>query len=162
MQDGFNIDSDVPEEHTRTIADFNSTLARLRNRRVDKIDVAGSEPLLKSKLAWKLATYQQPVLYRIVMLATGGRPTTRRRSHASCVKWKNGATILPIRNGKLSKRAARRDLASEKEVEQLGSIKQSPSNDMKKFFMWLLGIKETCPHGTPLIYRCPWPGCEKH
>jgi hypothetical protein len=71
MQDGFNIDFDVSEEHARAIADFNSTLVRLRNRRVDKIDVSASVLLLRSKLAWKLATYQQPVLYRIVMLASG-------------------------------------------------------------------------------------------
>jgi hypothetical protein len=42
---------------------------RLSQRRVDRIDVDG--PLLKSKLAWKVATYQQSILYRLVMWRTG-------------------------------------------------------------------------------------------
>ena len=51
------------------LTQFNDTLSRLHARRVPEIAVAG--PLLKSKLAWKLATFQQAVLYRVVMLASG-------------------------------------------------------------------------------------------
>jgi hypothetical protein len=57
------------EKDAETVDLVNSTLARLRNRRKDKVIRTG--PFLKSKLAWKVANYQQAVLYRIVMLADG-------------------------------------------------------------------------------------------
>ncbi|MBP1875263.1 tellurite resistance protein [Ensifer adhaerens] len=44
-------------------------LSRLSGRRLSKIEVEG--PFLRSKLAWKIAVYQQAILYRIVALGTG-------------------------------------------------------------------------------------------
>ncbi|WP_457586037.1 hypothetical protein [Ensifer canadensis] len=49
--------------------DLSSALSRLSGRRVAKIEVEG--PLLRSKLAWKIAVYQQALLYRIVSLGAG-------------------------------------------------------------------------------------------
>ena len=67
--DGFEIDADIDHDDAQDIQAFNSTLVRLRERRLTEITISG--PLLKSKLAWKIATYQQSVLYRVVMLASG-------------------------------------------------------------------------------------------
>lgn len=68
-RDGFQSDADTSEKTARDFTKFNAALARLRERRVKEIAISG--PLLKSRLAWMIATYQQPVLYRIVMLASG-------------------------------------------------------------------------------------------
>ena len=67
--DGFEFPENVDANAAKDIREFNATLVRLRGRRLKQIAISG--PLLKSKLAWKIATYQQPVLYRIVMLASG-------------------------------------------------------------------------------------------
>jgi hypothetical protein len=67
--DGFEFNADVDENDAKDIRAFNSTLRRLRERRLTEITISG--PLRKSKLAWKIATYQQPMLYRVVMLASG-------------------------------------------------------------------------------------------
>jgi hypothetical protein len=66
---GFRLAENVDESDADEIREFNAALGRLRTRRLTEISVSG--PLLESKLAWKIATYQQPVLYRVVMLATG-------------------------------------------------------------------------------------------
>jgi hypothetical protein len=66
---GFELDADVDENVAKDIQAFNSILRRLRERRLTEIAISG--PLRKSKLAWKIATYQQPMLYRVVMLASG-------------------------------------------------------------------------------------------
>ncbi|SDR58068.1 hypothetical protein SAMN05519103_05991 [Rhizobiales bacterium GAS113] len=68
-QDGFEFDANTSERAARDFVKFNAALARLRERRLNEITISG--PLLKSRLAWLIATYQQPVLYRVVMLATG-------------------------------------------------------------------------------------------
>ena len=59
----------VSETDVEKIDRINETLARLRGRRKSEIIPEG--PLLKSKLAWKVANYQQAILYRIVMLTSG-------------------------------------------------------------------------------------------
>ncbi len=48
---------------------FNAGLDKLAQRRVEGIEITG--PYLRSKLAWKVATYQQPMLYRVVALGSG-------------------------------------------------------------------------------------------
>ena len=66
---GFQLDENVDEGDADEIRQFNAALDRLQARRLTEISVSG--PFLKSMLAWKIATYQQPVLYRVVMLASG-------------------------------------------------------------------------------------------
>ena len=68
MQDGFD-KSDLSGEDAEMAQAINSSLNRLRARRLKEITVSG--PFLSSKLAWKVATYQQAVLYRVVMVASG-------------------------------------------------------------------------------------------
>jgi hypothetical protein len=68
-QDGFLVDDSLTDAVAKDLAKFNTVLSRLRARRVEAISISG--PLLRSKIAWKIATYQQPVLYRVVMLAAG-------------------------------------------------------------------------------------------
>jgi hypothetical protein len=76
--DGFEFDADIDNNDAQDIQAFNSTLRRLRERRLTEITISG--PLRKSKLAWKIATYQQPVLYRVVMLASGCATNWNRRN----------------------------------------------------------------------------------
>ena len=56
-------------EDVSAIENFNEILRRLSKRRLQKISAEG--PLAKSKLAWKVSAFQQPILYRLVMLANG-------------------------------------------------------------------------------------------
>src|ERR1700726_3360728 len=48
---------------------FNACLLRLMGRR--KHQIAAEGDYRKSKIAWKLAAFQQAVIYRVVMLAQG-------------------------------------------------------------------------------------------
>ncbi len=63
------LDTDVDAETAESVADIEAALARLRSLRKSTIEVEGV--LLRSKLAWKVATFYQPMRYRVVMLAEG-------------------------------------------------------------------------------------------
>jgi len=65
----FVVDAEIGERAAKDVVEFNAILARLRERRLTEIEISG--PLQRSMLAWRIATYQQPVLYRVVMLASG-------------------------------------------------------------------------------------------
>ncbi|OWK18445.1 hypothetical protein AJ88_05180 [Mesorhizobium amorphae CCBAU 01583] len=56
-------------EDVETVGEINAVIARLSERRKTEVRIVA--PLDRSKLAWKIAVYQQAILYRIVMLATG-------------------------------------------------------------------------------------------
>jgi hypothetical protein len=64
----FDIGFEANSEVAASMREFNSALMRLAGRRLERIAIAG--PLRKSKLAWMVATHQQPVLYRVVMLGS--------------------------------------------------------------------------------------------
>ena len=68
VQDGFD-KSKIPVLGAEDVDQINKALRRLKKRRKKEIVVEGI--FLKSKLAWKVATYQEAVLYRSVMLAEG-------------------------------------------------------------------------------------------
>lgn len=78
--DGFQIGEHVSERALLDVTRFNLALSMLRERRATEIAISGA--LSKSKLAWKIATYQQPMLYRVVMLAN------------SCASSWNGQNLL--------------------------------------------------------------------
>jgi hypothetical protein len=70
MPCGFEKSSlDLTNENWAAIERYNLCLERLLNRRKSEIIVCG--PLVKSKTAWKCATLQQSLLYRVTMLARG-------------------------------------------------------------------------------------------
>jgi hypothetical protein len=66
---GFKALDELQAEQRSDAGTFNAVLSRLAQRRVARIAVEG--PFHESKLAWKVATYLQPVLYRLVTLADG-------------------------------------------------------------------------------------------
>lgn len=66
---GFKTTPEMDEGATDNIGIINEALDRLTARRVDRIVVEG--PLKKSKLARKVATYKEALLYRVVALASG-------------------------------------------------------------------------------------------
>lgn len=65
----FIIDPSQNASDASDLQQFNETLARLGAKRRSEIAITG--PLMKSKLAWQLAIFQQSCLYRVVMLANG-------------------------------------------------------------------------------------------
>lgn len=73
-------------KHDRELADDMQTIhdatERLAARRKPKIEAEG--PLEKSKIAWKIATYQEAVLWRGVMLARGTRQAWNARKFLVC------------------------------------------------------------------------------
>ena len=60
-----------PSTHRKaeTFTIVNEALQRLSSRRVERITRSGD--LARSKIAWKIATYQQALLYRLVSLGSG-------------------------------------------------------------------------------------------
>jgi hypothetical protein len=66
MSIAFQTPPKMPPDDAELVALTNETLERLRNERVVTIDHADFPD---SKIAWKIATYRQSVLYRIVALA---------------------------------------------------------------------------------------------
>jgi hypothetical protein len=69
----FDIPPDADEEAAERIGVINDALTRLAARRMERIAVEGR--FLQSKIAWKVAAYNQAILYRVVALAHGEAPT---------------------------------------------------------------------------------------
>ncbi len=72
--------SDIGKKKDRSsdLKTIGRTIDRLAARRKASIEVDG--PLAKSKIAWKISTYQQAVLYRVVALAEGVRDAWNARN----------------------------------------------------------------------------------
>jgi len=69
---GFDLSGvDYAEDRRADLQKISKTIERLTVRRKTVIAVDG--PFTRSKLAWKVATYQQAVLYRVVALGTGAQ-----------------------------------------------------------------------------------------
>lgn len=66
----FDVPVESTEDQSEMLAILNQRLERLARSRLTEIVIGG--PFRKSKLAWKLATYSQPMLYRVVELASAG------------------------------------------------------------------------------------------
>lgn len=62
-------DDRLPAKEREAFATWNACIARLNEERAVEINISG--PFLKSKIAWKLATYQHALLHRVVALADG-------------------------------------------------------------------------------------------
>jgi hypothetical protein len=73
-------------EHGKDVAEdfhnINAAIDRLTNLRKAEIQVEG--PFFRSKLAWKIATYQEAVLYRAVALMTGARLAWNAKNQLAC------------------------------------------------------------------------------
>jgi hypothetical protein len=69
---------DYPQEGRADFQQINKTINRLAARRKTTIVVEG--PFARSKLAWKVATYQQAILYRVVALGAGTRDAWNARN----------------------------------------------------------------------------------
>ncbi len=73
-------DDRLTEADKELVARLNSSLDRLNGLRAVEINVSG--PFARSKIAWKLATYQHVLLHRIVALMDG-----------AAVAWNNRCTL---------------------------------------------------------------------
>jgi hypothetical protein len=62
-------DNRLPETDKTRLNEINASLVRLDGMRAVEINVAG--PFLRSKIAWKLVTYQHALLHRAVALMDG-------------------------------------------------------------------------------------------
>lgn len=62
-------DDRLPVKERAAFATWNACIARLNEERAVEVNISG--PFLKSKIAWKLATYQHALLHRVVALADG-------------------------------------------------------------------------------------------
>jgi hypothetical protein len=65
----FNIPADIEHEVSDNLKLINAVLDRLAAKRVQRIERVG--PLAQSKLAWKVATLKEALLYRVVALGKG-------------------------------------------------------------------------------------------
>jgi hypothetical protein len=62
-------DDRLPETDKARLDKFNASLVHLDGMRAIEINVAG--PFLRSKIAWKLVTYQHALLHRVIALMDG-------------------------------------------------------------------------------------------
>ncbi len=76
-------DEGLTESDKQAMTDINASLDRLNGLRAVEINVA--EHFARSKIAWKLATYQHALLHRIVALMDG-----------TAVAWNNRCTLSAI------------------------------------------------------------------
>jgi hypothetical protein len=94
-------DDRLPEADKAEVATLNESLDRLDARRAVEINATG--PFLRSKIAWKLATYQHALLHRVIALMDG-----------VALAWNNRSTLSAI----LSARALMETIAVMAEFEK--------------------------------------------
>jgi hypothetical protein len=70
-------------EAIENLAAINGAIVRLASRRKSEIRKKG--PYAKSKIAWKVATYEQAILYRVVMLASGAAEAWNSDNFLTCI-----------------------------------------------------------------------------
>jgi hypothetical protein len=76
-------DDRLTEPDKKVVGDLNASLDRLSGLRAIEINVSGK--FLRSKIAWKLATYQHVLLHRIVALMDGTAVAWNSRCTLSCM-----------------------------------------------------------------------------
>lgn len=77
------IEDSFSDQDKQLIADLNGSLQRLDGLRAVEINVSG--PFARSKIAWKLATYQHALLHRIIALMDGVGVTWNAKSTLACI-----------------------------------------------------------------------------
>lgn len=77
------IEDGIPDKDRELMEYLNASVGRLQALRAVEINVAG--PFARSKLAWKLATYQHALLHRIVALMDGVAVTWNAKSTLACI-----------------------------------------------------------------------------
>jgi hypothetical protein len=97
----FLSDDRLTEEDKTLVGELNASLDRLSGLRTVEINVSGK--FLRSKIAWKLATYQHALLHRLVALIDG-----------AAVAWNNRCTLSAM----LSARALMETFAAMAEFER--------------------------------------------
>jgi hypothetical protein len=76
-------DDRLPEADKATVDRLNASLVRLNEMRATEINISG--PFARSKIAWKLATYQHALLHRIIALVDGTALAWNARSTLSAM-----------------------------------------------------------------------------
>jgi hypothetical protein len=94
-------DDRLPEGDKKLVSELNASLGQLSGLRALEINVSGK--FLRSKIAWKLATYQHVLLHRLVALMDG-----------TAIAWNSRCTLSAM----LSARAVMETFAVMAELEQ--------------------------------------------
>jgi len=76
-------DDRLPDGDKPTIDELNASLLRLNEMRATEINISG--PFARSKIAWKLATYQHGLLHWIIALVDGTALAWNARSTLSAL-----------------------------------------------------------------------------
>src|SRR5215831_5789205 len=76
-------DDRLAESDKKLVSRLNASLDRLSGLRAVEINVSGK--FLRSKIAWKLATYQHALLHRLVALMDGAAVAWNSRCTLSCM-----------------------------------------------------------------------------
>jgi hypothetical protein len=76
-------DDRLPETDKARLDEINASLVRLDGMRAVKINVEG--PFLRSKIAWKLVTYQHALLHRVIALMDGVAVAWNARSTLAAI-----------------------------------------------------------------------------
>jgi hypothetical protein len=79
----FTWDDRLTDADKETVSELNASLDRLNGLRAVEITVSGK--FLRSKIAWKLATYQHALLHRLVALMDGAAVAWNNRCTLSCM-----------------------------------------------------------------------------
>src|ERR1700677_4309685 len=97
----FTWDDRLTEADRKLVADINTSLDRLNGLR--EVEIAVSGKFARSKIAWKLATYQHVLLHRLIALMDG-----------AAVAWNSRCTLSAM----LSSRALMETFAVMAEFER--------------------------------------------
>jgi hypothetical protein len=97
----FEWDNRLKPTDKKLVGEINGSLDRLNQLRA--VEIAATGPFARSKIAWKLASYQHALLHRLMALMDG-----------AAVAWNNRCTLAAI----LSARALMETLAVFAELEQ--------------------------------------------
>lgn len=82
MTDVFDLSFvDHDDKRANDFRELDAAIEQLAARRLARLEIEG--PFLQSKLAWKIASYQQAILYRTVALARGARVAWNTRNALS-------------------------------------------------------------------------------
>jgi hypothetical protein len=114
-------DDRLADDDKQLVGVLNASLDRLNGLRAVEINVSGK--FLRSKIAWKLATYQHVLLQRLVALMDG-----------AAVAWNNRCTLSAM----LSARALMETFAVMAEFERRAArlLKEENLGDLDALALW--------------------------
>lgn len=161
-------DDRLPEKEKRTVATINATAGRLNEMRALEINVAGH--FARSKISWKLATYQHALLHRVIATLDGVAVAWNARSTLAAIlsarAFMETMSVFWCFEDRVAKAQKRKDLTRLNELAQQGMfasrdvewLKRNPNAAATNVLTYINEFNDTCAgfrvHYDMLSERC--------